>query len=142
MRTRLEAAEAEILRLRAQVETQGGKGGKGDDGRKFFNKSGLTDFTKIYPDKLLKAEGWKAFEDEVLRWVGVEDEGLATTLKAATAHAVAITHQHGRDAVFLYAHLRGWVVESEARQILKTIKTSDGVEAWRRWHGASTLRLP
>ena len=138
MRGRLELAEGEIVRLRAQLEAgqQGGKGskgeGKGDHDDRRFVKSGLKDFTKIYPDKFAKSEGWKTFEDEVLRWIGVEDEELQKTLKAVTAHAEPVTHRHGRDAVFLYAHLRGWVTESEARQIIKTVKTSDGVEAWRQ----------
>ena len=137
MRGRLELAEREIMNLRTQLEAgqQGGKGkgeGKGDYDDRRFVKSGLKDFTKIYPEKFTKSEGWKVFEDEVLRWIGVEDEVLQATLKSVTAQAAPVTHQHGRDAVFLYAHLRGWVLESEARQIIKTVKTSDGVEAWRQ----------
>ena len=63
MRGRLELAEGEIVRLRAQLEAgqQGGKGskgeGKGDHDDRRFVKSGLKYLTNIYPDKFAKSEG-------------------------------------------------------------------------------------
>ena len=45
-----------------------------------FVRSVLKDFSKIYPKPFTKAVQWKTSEEDILRWVGVEDPGMAGSM--------------------------------------------------------------
>ena len=57
---------------------------------------------------------------------------MHSTLKAVVSHRDPVTHGHGRDSVFFFAHLAGWAVDVQAKGILKNVRNNDGIEAWRQ----------
>ena len=75
---------------------------------------------------------WKLFAEQVLSWIGMEDEALHNMLKAVVAQPDQVVHGHGRDSVLFFAHLSGWATETQAKGILNNVRNNDGVEAWRQ----------
>ena len=128
------ASDAEIGRLRSElqpVKAEAAEAVSRAKDRKFV-KSGLKDFSKIYPKPFTKVVQWKTFEDDVLRCVGVGDPSMAASMRAAVKKKVPHSHTHGRDATFLYAHVRGWVPEADGAKIVYHIDDNDGIECWKK----------
>ena len=67
-----------------------------------------------------------------MRWIEVESEAVHLVMKEVKNKKVPYPHALGRDAAFLYAHLKGWVEETAGEQIVANVEDNDGIEAWRK----------